>query len=201
MGISTRLLLLSLLSLALAQTSSAQNASDCFQQRGLWWTYYVDEVCQEKANCIDVGTNVRYDYTDEHNVYSLWSSSDFDSCNLASASELCDTTMGNGGCVETFTIPGTYYRVCTIPGHCELGMKLRFDVKFDCSPPAPPPPPPPTPTPAEEKLKCCVYNGSTDIKCLCNTNSKCPSIDGMPLIGDFDSTCEHCQQFCRSEKQ
>nr|CAB3455773.1 unnamed protein product [Digitaria exilis] len=72
---------------------------------------------------------------------------DFISCNLQ-GNQLGAWTSGND--VVHLDKPGKVWFFCSIPGHCDNGMKLVVDVQLDAapSPDSPPPPAPKSSAPA-----------------------------------------------------
>ncbi|KAF8759394.1 hypothetical protein HU200_010438 [Digitaria exilis] len=74
----------------------------------------------------------------QHNVYRVTEDA-FRTCEPSA-----NQTMGSwatGRDVVSLPVPGDYYFLCNVSGHCLGGMKFAVNVS------APPPPPPPTPPP------------------------------------------------------
>lgn len=74
---------------------------------------------------------------EQHNVYRVTQDA-FRTC------EPANHTMGvwaTGHDLVNLTVPGDYYFLCNVAGHCLGGMKFSVAVA------APPPPPPPSPPP------------------------------------------------------
>ena len=71
-----------------------------------------------------VGSTLTFSYSTGHNVYSMPSAADFNSCNFGGATLLATS----GPYVHTFTSEGTFYFACQVSGHCDAGQKVTVNV-------------------------------------------------------------------------
>lgn len=83
-----------------------------------------------------------------HSVYQLTDPADFTSCAKEGGTELWRASS-KGNLELTFQTPGTYYYICRVGSHCNMGQKLAITVlaRATPSPPLPPIRLPPSPTP------------------------------------------------------
>ena len=84
-----------------------------------------------------------FDYVKEqHNVYRV-TQDEFRTC------EPANHTLGvwaTGHDLVNLTVPGDYYFLCNVTGHCLGGMKFSITVAAPAPPPPPSPPPPALPS-------------------------------------------------------
>jgi hypothetical protein len=76
-----------------------------------------------KGTSYVVGDSIQFVYNAEaHNVVRV-NKQQYDLCNSAGA-----LTHADGATVFNLGRPGRYFFMCSIPGHCEAGMKLALQV-------------------------------------------------------------------------
>ena len=102
---------------------------------------------------LSLGDTLVLTWSHLHDVYESASRADFDACVTTGGVRLATSAVNRYQ--HTFTAPGTYHWICTVPGHCAGGQKLAITVADPSASPvarvaSPPPTDASTQTPPPE---------------------------------------------------
>ncbi|OEL38801.1 hypothetical protein BAE44_0000181 [Dichanthelium oligosanthes] len=104
------------------------------------WTIGPNYLTWSQKYNFTAGDTLVFDYVaEQHNVYRV-TQDVFRTCEPANTTNMGAWATGHD--LVNLTVPGDYYFVCNVAGHCLGGMKFAVKV---AAPPPPPPPPPPQP--------------------------------------------------------
>ncbi|XP_062199328.1 mavicyanin-like [Phragmites australis] len=102
------------------------------------WTIGSNYLTWSQKYNFTAGDTLVFNYVaEQHDVYRVTQDA-FRTCEPANQTM---RVWASGHDLVNLTVPGDYYFICNVPGHCLGGMK--FAVAVAASPPPPPPPPPP----------------------------------------------------------
>ncbi|XP_008778314.2 mavicyanin-like [Phoenix dactylifera] len=107
------------------------------------WNTGINYTDWTSGKTFTVGDSLLFNYaTGAHTVTEV-NSGDYDSCSSSNAI----SSETNGPTTIQLKTTGTRYYICSISGHCGLGMKVAVTVGSSGSPSTPPPPSTSTPSP------------------------------------------------------
>lgn len=126
--------------------------STCFDSQGKLHSVPWTNPMQIQEKTVEFCESIQLTWQGSHNVKSVVTQTEYDTCDLSSATDLGITTSNEWN--YQFEEAGEYFLVCGVSNHCLNGMKLKVTVReamLRIPPPSPPPcppnPPPPSPCP------------------------------------------------------
>ncbi|KAK3133584.1 hypothetical protein QOZ80_6AG0538320 [Eleusine coracana subsp. coracana] len=90
------------------------------------WTMGVDYIVWVKGKTFAVGDKLVFNYPSEEHTVTEVRKDDYFAC--AGGNALSKSNDRSGSTNVTLTAPGTRYFICSIPGHCTIGMKIAVTV-------------------------------------------------------------------------
>ena len=95
---------------------------------------------------VAVGDKLRFQYSNNHNVYLMESAAKYASCDFTGATELASKSQGGGSpnlYEAVVTAAGTFHFACRVGSHCQMDQKVTITAAAAAASPSSPRAPPP----------------------------------------------------------